>query len=394
MCPSNQEREKPKTLYQGVIDDIMDRIHNGAFSFEKPITTELQLMEQYGVSRITARRAMTELENQGILYRKRGVGSFVSREIYQRQPRSESTSKVFAFIFPFDVSRSGLSAAFQAANAVLMQKGYAASIYISEHDEKTRGRAFLSQLITMDIAGVAYYPMTSDIHLSLLNHLVFGGKPVVIMDVPDRSRYISSVSSDNYGGACKLMEHLIGLGHKRIGYLTGVALDARPTITDRFSGYVLALEGAGIRVDESLIVTSLTEAHRRSAGEGGLPTQMHQTIQRLVARGATAFVCEHDQLAFEAILACRELGIRVPDQVSICGFDNSEWAHMLSEHITTVEQDMEQVGTQAAELLLAGINAPLASTRQVVVPTRLIVGDTSGQAPGTSDTANVEGATQ
>lgn len=382
--------EKPRTLYQVVIDDIMERINRGAFSFDTPICTESKLMEDYGVSRITARRAMTELENQGVLYRKRGVGSFVSREIYQKQKKADNASKIFAFIFPFNLSHSGLSAAFQAANAVLMQKGYAASVYITEDDAKARGRTFLGQLIHMDIAGIAYYPKTSDIHQGLLNQMVFRGKPVVIIDIPNRCRYISSVSSDNYGGSMELMEHLIGLGHRSIAYLAGLETDARQTVSDRFSGYVLAQAQAGIPIHDENVITTLTEEFRRSPGEGGLPTQVHSVVRALVSRGVTAFMCEHDQLAFEAALACRELNIKVPEQVSICGFDNSEWARMLPERITTMEQDMEQVGTQAAQLLLAGLSAPLSEARQVVIPTKFITGGTTGPAPAVTPGAEGE----
>ncbi len=375
------QTEKPKTLYQIVTEDILRAIERGEFSFDQPICTENKLIEQYGVSRITARRAMTELENKGILYRKRGVGSFVSRDIYQRTQKVNNNSKLFAFIFPFDVSRSGLSAAFQAANNVLLENGYAASIYITEGDEKHRGRTFLNQLIHSDVAGVAYYPKSSDVHLELLNHLAFKGKPVVLIDLPSPARYISSVTSANFEGSLQMMAHLIKLGHRRIAYIAGVTAEARKTVADRMDGYVLGLSQADISPDANLIVTNLTETFRRSPGPNGLPTQMHQVVKNLQASGATAVLCEHDQLAFELAVACREMQVKVPGDLSICGFDHSEWAHMLPEGITTIEQDMTAVGTKVAQMLLAGINRPLAPAEQVVIPTKLIVGGTTGQAP-------------
>ena len=390
MHPKTSEKGK-RTLYQVVIDDILEQIAGGAFSFDKPICTESKLMEDYGISRITARRAMTELENQGVLYRKRGVGSFVSRDIYaQQQP--ESTSKLFAFIFPFNPSRSGLNTAFQAANHMLIQGGYAASIYITEDTDEARGRTFLHQLAQMDVAGVAYYPKTSDAHLLLLNQLLFQGKSVVIMDLPDKCRYISSVSSDNFSGSTQLMEHLLDLGHQRIAYLAGISPDARSTVADRMAGYVLSLEKAGLPIDDELIVTDMTEnARRQTSGRGG-QTALQSTIQRLFARGATAILCEHDQLAFETVIACKELGISVPSQLSVCGFDNSEWAKILPDGITTVEQDMEKMGIETAKLLLSGLTSPMSAARQVVLPTHLVPGATTGPAPSTT-TANGEEST-
>lgn len=377
--PSGADR--PRTLYQVVIDEILAAIERGAFSFDQPICTENKLMEQFGVSRITARRAMTELENRGILYRKRGVGSFVARDVYQKRPKAGPTSKLFAFIFPFNLSRSGLSAAFQAANQTLLQNGCAASIYITEGDAEARGRAFLSQLIHSDIAGVAYYPKTADIHQELLNHLIFQGKPVIIIDLPSPSRYIASVSSDNYGGSVQLMEHLLALGHRRIAYASGLPPYERKTLSDRFDGYILSLARAGLPVDSSLIVTTLSEGFRRQPGEDALPTQLHTTVRSLMARGVTAVLCEHDQLAYEMAIACRELRIKVPEQLSICGFDHSEWAHMLPDGITTMRQNMEEVGQKTAELLLEAFDGHMAEARQVIIPTRLVVGGTTAIVP-------------
>ena len=382
--------DKQKTLYQTVADSVLGAIERGEFSYDQPICTENKLMEQYSVSRITARRAMSELEGQGILYRKRGVGSFVSRDIYQRTQKTSGNSKLFAFIFPFDVSKSGLSAAFRAANSALLRQGYAASIYITEDDEKKRGRDSLKQLVDADIAGVAYYPKTANVHLDLLNRLAFTGKPVVLIDVPSPTRYISSVSSANYEGSIRLMQHLIELRHRRIAYISGIPAESRKTVADRMDGYVLGLCRAGLTPDADLIITTLTEEFRRSPGTENRPTQLHETVHALLGRGVTAVLCEHDQMAFEFTIACRSMGVRVPEDISVCGFDHSEWAHMLPEGITTIEQDMTAVGAKVAELLVSGINALPALSEQIVIPTHLILGGTTCAAPHNKRTAEEE----
>lgn len=101
--------EKKTPFYQIIIDDILAQIAAGSFSYDQPICTENSLIEQYGFSRITVRRAMTELENRGILYRKRGVGSFVCHpeELAPALPETSSSpaGKLFAFVFPFHVSK-------------------------------------------------------------------------------------------------------------------------------------------------------------------------------------------------------------------------------------------------------------------------------------------------
>lgn len=379
---------KPRPLYQIVIDDILESIKRGAFSFDHPICTENKLMEQYGISRITARRAMGDLEARGILYRKRGVGSFVSREMDQQQTQTTNTSRLFAFIFPFDLSRSGFSAAFQAANHELRKSGYAASIYITEERAKVRGRAFLSELADSDIAGVAYFPKTADIHLELLNRLLFHGKPVVLIDLPSPSRYIASVSSDNFAGGMLLMEHLFSIGHRRIGYVSGLPPLTRKSLGDRFDAYVLSMAQAGLFINDDWIFTNLTEAFRRSPGEDGAPTQLHAVGRALMARNVTAVLCEHDQLAYELAIACREMRVLVPEQLSICGFDNSEWARMLPGGITTIQQNMEEVGRHTATLLLAGLRMPLLQAQQVVVPIEFVAGNTTCATASAQETGD------
>ncbi len=368
------------TLYQVVIDDIMESIQSGAFSFDHPICTESKLMEKYNISRITARRAMTELENKGILYRKRGVGSFVSRDIYQKEAQPQAVSSLFAFIYPFNISRTGLTAAYQSANHLLTSQGCYASIYITEDDPPSRGRTILNQLATMHVAGVAYYPKTSDIHISVLNQLVFSGKPVVIMDIPSNCPYISSVTSDNLGGAMQLVEHLSSLGHKRIAYLAGVGPEERRTVCDRVAGYVLGHEKAGLPLRSELIITDMVESLRRGSTAGD-PGPLGEKIKALMKQGVTAIMAEHDELAFQILMVCKDLNICVPRDLSVCGFDDSEWAHMLPGAITTVRQDQERIGKHVAELLLDRVGGSVKPAQNIVVPTKLMVGTTTGECP-------------
>ncbi len=368
------------TLYQVVIDDILESIQSGAFSFDHPICTESKLMDKYSISRITARRAMTELENKGILYRKRGVGSFVSRDIYQKEAQQKAVSSLFAFIFPFNISRTGLTTAFQSANRLLTEQGCYASIYITEDTPPSQGRTILNQLTAMHVAGVAYYPKTSDIHINVLNQLVFSGKPVVIMDIPSNCPYISSVTSDNLGGAMQLVEYLASLGHKRIAYLSGVGPEERRTVCDRVAGYVLGHEKAGLPLRSEFIITDMVESLRQGSTAGD-PGPLGERIKSLMKQGVTAIMAEHDELAFQTLMVCKELGISVPRDLSVCGFDDSEWAHMLPGAITTVRQDQEQIGRHVVQLLLDRAGGPVKPAQNIVVPTKLMVGSTTGECP-------------
>lgn len=389
------DRSQDTPLYQQIMDDIRNTIDSGAFSFDKPICTENSLEETYGISRITARRALSELEREGILYRKRGMGSFVSRDIYQKRntpvavntlPAVDSpfSGKVFAFVLPFSISKTGLTTAFQAASDYLNAKGCFTAIYISDETDRNRGRSILHRLHGMGVAGVAYYPFSSNIHLELLDDLMLSGISVCLMDVPSNHRHVASVSSDNFYGSRKLIDHLVSLGHKRIAYLSGVAPDSRRTVSDRYSGYMLGLAEAGIQPDKDLLALNLDEARRSLPADN--PNSLSTTVRTLVEHGATAIMTEHDQLAYETILACRNLCLQVPEDISVCGFDNSEWATALMNtdmhlRITTIEQNQAEIGYKVAEILYENLQHPLSSHEPVIISTSFVEGNTTGPAP-------------
>ena len=233
---------KPKPLYQNVMDDILTAIDSGGFSFDKPICTESGLMDKYGYSRITVRRALDELENMGALYRKRGVGSFVSRDSYlsSKEDSVSVAGKLFAFIWPFNISRTSLAVTFQSANDYLLAHGCYGSVFITEDEGEKKSSMVLSRLAHTDVAGIAYYPLKNDIHIDLLNPFVFKNRPVVIMDMPSGCSYLPSVTSDNAGGSLKLMEHLtMPLGAGRSPICPGHERDASaPPWVDRIAGYL------------------------------------------------------------------------------------------------------------------------------------------------------------
>lgn len=377
--------KRPLPLYEQIIVNLMNEIHMGAFSYDRPFVTESALTARYGVSRITVRRALSELERRGILYRKRGAGSFVSREMYNKSEfpdeilRAERDgSSHFAFIVPFNVSRTGMTEAYQAACEYFRERGCRASIYVAEEEGATRGHAILSRLTQSDVAGVAYYPYTDNINLALLNYLMFSGKSVVLMDLPSPCRHVASVTSDNLNGVRSLMDHLLSLGHRRIAFLSSIDPPVRATLCDRFSGYLLSLTQAGIAPDPALVHVDMTDENRVLPASDA--RSMAAVLRFFMARGVTAVVCEHDMMAHRVLETCRELGISVPGELSVAGFDDNEWATIMpGKRLTTVAQDQTAIGRAVARLLCEGMAEPLAERTPLVIPTSLVVGNTTGK---------------
>lgn len=366
---------KPK--YEIIMEDILARIHNNDFSYDTVLCTEKQLSEKYNVSRITAKRAITDLEQRGILYRKRGVGSFVSRNALAAinapvQPANES--RMISFLLPFDCTKGNLFQTIEVVNKTLSANGYFMSLYISD-TSSNKEKANIKLLLSQHISGLVYYPMRDKINLNLLNELVFAGIPVVVIDKSTDCPYLHNVVSDNFEGGRLLTEHLLSLGHRNIAFLTTAPIDETSSVRNRFAGYLHQMQASDIRVNPNHLVCyphELTEAAVLSSG----PNSFQSLLRQLCNAGFTAIIAENDRVAQFIHMACDAMQLRIPEDISICGFDNTEPAQELN--ITSIRQDFAAIGEQISQILLASISDPSAKTQKITVPVELISRSSTG----------------
>jgi len=169
-------------------------------------------------------------------------------------------------------------------------------------------------------------------------------------------------------GAAAATRHLLSLGHERIAHLAGPA--GHQHATDRRDGYTRALVEAGRKVDPDLIVEGTFD--ERSGLEG---------TQALLARGTklTAIFAANDPMACGALLALYRRGIRVPQDVSLVGFDDQPYSAYATPPLTTVRQPTLEMGAAAVKMLMAALAAE--SWRPPVFRTELVVRDSTAEAP-------------
>jgi LacI family transcriptional regulator len=188
------------------------------------------------------------------------------------------------------------------------------------------------------------------------------GSPVVAVDHNVQSSDLPTVDSENLKGAVAATEHLLALGHRRIGFLAG-----RPDLESarlRERGYRKALATAGLPVDEDLIEVGGYEAVTA--------TEPARRLLELDAR-PTAIFAANDVTALETIAVARSLGLSVPDDLSVVGFDNVPESALGDPPLTTVEQPIQEMGREAVRLLLELIEDPAKPAGHVILPTRLVV---------------------
>mgnify|MGYP002692481992 FL=1 len=213
----DSQTRKTKPKYEMIKETLLARIHAGDFSFDESFCTEKMLSEQHHVSRITAKRAIEDLEQQGILYRKRGVGSFVSRSL-SPVSKTTDTPKMISLLLPFATTQGNISEAIGSLSAVLAECGYFLSIHVTG-SSSPKERTTLELLRSQNIAALVYYPKRDNIHLEKLNDFMFSGCPIVIVDKQTDCPYLNNVVCDNYDGGRQTARHLLGQGHRNLSLI-------------------------------------------------------------------------------------------------------------------------------------------------------------------------------
>jgi LacI family transcriptional regulator len=194
------------------------------------------------------------------------------------------------------------------------------------------------------------------------------GAPVVVVDPHAGPSTGPSVASDNFEGAVTATRYLIGLGHRRIGFLAG-----RPDLESarqRERGFREALAAAGIELDPDLVRVGLYQ--QESAEEPA-----RQLLQ--LRRPPTAVFAANDVTAIQMMRAARSRGIAIPGELSVIGFDNIPESALTEPGLTTIEQPIQGMGFEAVRMLIGLIDQTSSGPLQLTLPTALVVRQSCGK---------------
>lgn len=196
------------------------------------------------------------------------------------------------------------------------------------------------------------------------------GPPIVNACECYKSPNTPSVQLDNRAAAEAMTRHLLGLGHQRIGVVQG-PIDS-PLTEDRVGGYKDAIEAAGIAYDDSLVVGGdfSMESGQKAAG-----------VLMALADRPTAVFCLNDEMAFGVMKRVKRSGLRVPDDISVAGFDDIGFASFSDPMLTTISQPAEEFGSTAVTLLMDVLNGKYSRTPHIILPYELIVRNSTGPVP-------------
>ncbi|MBB6670750.1 GntR family transcriptional regulator [Cohnella nanjingensis] len=383
-------------LYRKIMNYLIDIIESGELTEDEQVPTEAELAERFEVSRITSRRALEELRHQGLIYRKRGGGSFVSpkRAASKAAHAAEATDRpeMIALVLPCEATVGKLSDYIQGANNYLENKNYFLTVRdtgMNLEDEKN----VIEDLVAKGVKGIIFYPFSDRDNLQLLYDLHMARYPIVTIDKYFESVPISYVVSDNLDGGYQAAGHLLRLGHERIAFICSEGIESATSIRNRYFGYCRALKEAGLPIDPAIVVMGVRRLReewlRERRIDGGLPKPvmephykqfMKELLRRLIDQRVTAIQTDDDYIAVEAISAALELGIKVPEELSVIGFDNIELSTHIEIPLTTIEQNSYEIGRIAAEIVVKGIEAEAHDCHKIIQPVKLIERASCGKA--------------
>ncbi len=228
------------------------------------------------------------------------------------------------------------------------------------HRRKTKESVYVASLTQGMADGLLLVlPRDPAEYLSSLRQRRF---PYVLIDHQGISEVESAVGATNRQGGFEATQYLIELGHRRIGFITG--WPDLGCARDRLEGYRAALIAHDIAVDPALI----------REGDFNQPTGYQAARELLgLAEPPTAMFASNDVMAFGVMEAVRDRGLRIPEDVSIVGFDNIPQSEHVRPQLTTIEQPLAEMGREATRRLLALISNPDLPLTRIELPTKLVV---------------------
>ena len=242
------------------------------------------------------------------------------------------------------------------------------TIFADTGESAGRQKLIINRLIEHNVAGVFLCPAGEATKMDMRALDAVGIPAVLIM------RYLQSypasyVGPDNIKGARLAVDHLVSLGHRRIGMIGGPA--ARSSSIDRVRGFRDGMAAHGLAVEEAMVAAS--EIDRGSAMEVALKFLSHR-------KPPTAIFCYNDVMAFGVMLAVLKLGLQPGRDLAVVGFDDIPESQLWTPPLTTIAIDPRNIGQLAANELLKRIDNPSTPNRSIVVEPRLVIRESCGEA--------------
>jgi GntR family transcriptional regulator, arabinose operon transcriptional repressor len=354
MLSNLSERPQMMTPSSAVAEKLRKDIRNGNYSLGQKLASEHELANHLGVNRTTIRKALKILQEERLIARQQGHGTFVTNSSYARTVGTQ-VALIGAMVWEKEYYFGTiLNGAFSRSAS----RGYVLTTASNTNEEVETYNTEV--LINSKVQGLVLTPRQYS--LNSYKRFVSANIPVVMLDSILPGVKEDFVSVNNQQGSEMVTEHLIELGHTRIAYIGGIDPNDVPCRPDRLAGFLNACAQYNIKVPQDWYT--------------GIPYEDHAPWLRTLLGQAdrpTAIVAYSDVWALRVIKVAQELGLKVPDDLSVTGFDNSELSRNGDIPLTSISPEPTELGTIITDFLIEKIENPQSrSKRSILITPRLI----------------------
>jgi Transcriptional regulators len=352
-----------RAKYEIIVDWIQDRLEDYRINGNSKIESENELAAIFGVSRQTVRHAISVLERRGILEKKRGSGTFIKEQEVSEVEQQRTmrigiiTTYVDEYIFPPIIREMEM---------VLAKAGYSIQIAFTHNSIETERTILTNILKNTEVDGIIAESVKGGLpspNLHLYERLKEKGMPIIFINSYYETLHVPHVSMNDSLAGKLATEHLIQCGHVKIG---GIFKSDDGQGKLRYLGYIEALLEAEMKVRSDQVAWVDTEDMR------GNVEDFARVLKRLC--NCTACVCYNDEVASKLVAICLAAGIKIPEELSIVGIDNSELARLCEIPFTSIENPIRDLGRNAATGIIELIKGKTLKERLELEP-RIVTRD-------------------
>ncbi|MEI7909973.1 MAG: GntR family transcriptional regulator [Verrucomicrobiota bacterium] len=363
--------------HRAISRELATEIVAGKYRQTGRLPSETQLVKRFEVSRPTIGRALRSLQEQGLVERRAGSGTYVGPG-NAHPAEAHSSSPQLGMIVPnlrqteiFE-SICGELASLSRINDFGLWWGASASPVAEAKMTVQEAEDLCTRFIERGVAGVFFVPFEHQADREASNRRITerlrkAGIPVVLIDrdiaaFPNRSEF-DLVGIDNFAGGYLLAEHLIKLGMKRLAYVTRPLTAS--TVDARIAGARIAMLDNGLASPRQFVHT-------------GDPTDLKFVRSFAVGQQIDAVLCTSDHIAAQLLQSLSRLGVSVPKDLRVVGFDNVRFANLLTIPLTSMEQPCRDIAATAFNALRERIANSMLPPRAIMITPRLVVRESCG----------------
>ena len=334
-----------KHKYEEIIDKIINWAITEKYKPNDKLPTESELMSLFNVSRHTVRRAISDLNAQQYVYRIQGSGIYLSdwkqNSIHLKKNKNIGvlTTHISNYIFP-DIIR-GIENTLYAESYSLLLSSTSNNIMLENSN--------LKNLLAHKIDGLILEPTKSayQIHnLEYLNSIISKNIPIIMINASYYEINVPSLRVNDFNGGIMATKHLISLGHTNI---MGIFKVDDSQGLHRMNGFITECQNNEIPPSPNQILTYLSEEV-----ETVLPQRIEVALKSV--KRPTGIFCYNDEIAYMVLSIANKLELKIPDDLSIIGFDDSMLSKIMDPKLTSITHPKEQMGKDAANLIIKLVN--------------------------------------